>query len=191
MVLGIVGKTASGKTTLVDQLVKEYGYSKVVTYTTRPMRNGEVDGRDYHFVSDEDFSKMKENGEFLETTSYNTKFGRWSYGSKPEDYEGLDKVVILNPDGLKALKNSSVKCFVVYLSAKDETIRYRLDKRGDAKEEAERRIAADNEDFKCIESLCDVTLPVEAYTNLKSTVDHIYSEAVIKEFDEENLKKLA
>ena len=53
----IAGKTCSGKTRIVSELCKKFGYKKIVTYTTRPIRDKEVDGVDYHFISEEEFEK--------------------------------------------------------------------------------------------------------------------------------------
>ena len=57
--LVIVGPSASGKTQMVQELIKKYKMEKLVTYTTRAMRVGEVNGKDYHFISVEEF---EENG---------------------------------------------------------------------------------------------------------------------------------
>lgn len=53
----LVGQTNSGKTT-VAKLLEAYGYKRIVTYTTRPKRQGERDGIDYNFVTDEKFKSM-------------------------------------------------------------------------------------------------------------------------------------
>ena len=53
MIIVLVGKTASGKTTVANELCKHHGYKRIVTYTTRPMRKNEVQDVDYHFISDE------------------------------------------------------------------------------------------------------------------------------------------
>ena len=47
----LIGKTASGKDTILNQLVKKHGYKKIVTYTSRPMRKGEKQDVTYHFIS--------------------------------------------------------------------------------------------------------------------------------------------
>ena len=53
--LVIVGPSACGKTQIVNHLIANYGYEKLVTYTTRPMRVNEVNHIDYHFISKEEF----------------------------------------------------------------------------------------------------------------------------------------
>lgn len=63
----LAGPAGSGKSTLCERLVRECaGFERVVTSTTRPPRPGEVDGRDYHFFSDEEFDRLVGEGAFLE-----------------------------------------------------------------------------------------------------------------------------
>ena len=61
IILAIVGQSGAGKTELTKYLAEKYGIPFVVSYTTRPMREGEVDGVDHNFVSEKDmpdFDKM-------------------------------------------------------------------------------------------------------------------------------------
>lgn len=151
----LLGKTASGKDTILNEIVK-LGHEKLVTYTTRPMRPGEVDGVNYHYITKEEFLIKDEEGFFAETTSYNVATGEtWYYGSAIEDYS-KDKVMIVNPDGVKQISRvKSLNPVVFYIQADEEVIRKRLSKRGDNKDESERRIAADVRDFFGIEKYVD------------------------------------
>ena len=58
----IMGKSASGKDTIYQRLLRnpEFSLERLVIYTTRPIRDGELDGREYHFVTEEDFQKQRE-----------------------------------------------------------------------------------------------------------------------------------
>ena len=67
----LAGASASGKTEAAKLLASKYGITKVITTTTRAMRNGEVNGRDYFFVDRDTFKKMIEEGRFVEYTEYN------------------------------------------------------------------------------------------------------------------------
>ena len=58
MLLVICGKSATGKTTLKQYLIENYGYDSVITYTTREQRLNEIDGKDYHFIDNEKFQNM-------------------------------------------------------------------------------------------------------------------------------------
>lgn len=130
----------------------------VISYTTRPPRQGEVDGETYHFISEEDFLDKKNNGFFAETTSYNVAVDggqTWYYGSAIKDLS-KDKVMIANPEGLRVLKkNNELKIISFYLIVDEETIWNRLRQRGDNSEEARRRLNADDEDFKDIDKYID------------------------------------
>ena len=67
----LAGPSASGKTEVAKYLASHFNLTKIITTTTRPMRKGEVDGRDYFFVTIEKFNEMVENDEFVEYTVYN------------------------------------------------------------------------------------------------------------------------
>jgi guanylate kinase len=70
--------SGTGKTTIARRLLEHDGHIRMsVSVTTRPIRPGEVDGRDYHFVSQEQFDRMVEGGELME---WATVFGN-SYGT--------------------------------------------------------------------------------------------------------------
>lgn len=143
----LCGKTSSGKDTLQEELIK-IGYKSIVTYTTRPPRNGEVDGIAYHFITQEEFLAKENDGFFAETTCYKVATGdTWYYGSAIEDLSD-DKVMIVNPEGLKQLRKiKSLNPIAFYLMADEETIWNRLRQRGDDAAEARRRLNADDVDF--------------------------------------------
>ena len=77
----VLGKSCSGKDTIFQYLKEnnELKLKTVVGYTTRPMRQGETEGVEYHFVSKEKLQEMKDNGKVIECRDYNTVHGVWSY----------------------------------------------------------------------------------------------------------------
>lgn len=169
-ILILVGKTASGKDTILNQLVKKHGYKKIVTYTSRPMRKGEKQDVTYHFISSQEFQKMIGQGLFAEYKTYNTEFGVWYYGTAMEDLKKTDDktVVILTPDGYRDIKGKvDGKVVSIYLYANNATIKKRLIARGDDPKEAERRVLHDNDDFKGIENEVDRIV----YNNESDTID--------------------
>lgn len=156
MAIIIFGKTASGKSRIVDELAKQ-GYKKIVTTTTRPARKGEVDGGDYNFISEEEFEQLINTRYFAEWKKYDTAEGVWYYGSPLDEISRVDNksIVILTPDGYRDIKDELDDHIAIYIYANNKTIRSRLSKRGDKKEEADRRIKQDNKDFKDAEFLAD------------------------------------
>lgn len=156
MAIIIFGKTASGKSRIVDELAKQ-GYKKIVTTTTRPARKGEVDGVDYNFISEEGFEQLINTRYFAEWKKYDTAEGVWYYGSPLDEISRSDNksIVILTPDGYRDIKDELDDHVAIYIYANNKTIRSRLSNRGDKKEEADRRIKQDNKDFKDAEFLAD------------------------------------
>lgn len=76
----IMGKSASGKDTIYHLLKDRMPELKtVVLYTTRPMREGEVDGATYHFTTDSRLRGFREQGRVIESRTYETVLGPWSY----------------------------------------------------------------------------------------------------------------
>lgn len=77
----IMGKSATGKDTVYKRLLKEdsLGLHRVVPYTTRPMRAGEKDGVDYHFADEAQFFRMRQDGQVIESRTYHTHQGDWTY----------------------------------------------------------------------------------------------------------------
>jgi guanylate kinase len=141
----IVGPTASGKTSLARYLEMN-GFRRIVTYTTRPPRKGEINGIDYHFISLEVFDQKEADNFFAETTDYHEAFGYCKYGSAKRDYQSLDKTcIILNPRGAMSLNTSP---WMVWLDIPDDILVNRAVARGDSIEEVKRRIEEDKPDFE-------------------------------------------
>lgn len=156
--LVIVGKMGSGKSTLA-KILETKGLNRIVTYTTRPKRVGEIDGVDYHFISEEEFLKLDENGFFAETADYNASFGHVYYGSSVDSYKP-GSVIILNPYGVRSIKNMKVPCNIVYLYLDEDLIRMRVSNRGDKEEEISRRLKTDVADFDNFEKECDEVIHI-------------------------------
>lgn len=159
----IIGKSGSGKTTLANILCDKYGFNRILTTTTRPMRDGEEQDVDYHFVSNDEFSRLKESGAFIENQSYLVASGEtWSYGSPlSRIISASDKdVIILTPEGCRQVQKyfNDGSYMVIYLNPDINIIRDRLKARGDDEKEIERRIRQDEEDFKGADDIADLMI---------------------------------
>lgn len=75
----IMGKSSSGKDSIYKKLIAELGFDPLVIYTTRPMRENELEGREYHFVDKDEFLRMKKNNAVIEERHYDTVHGEWIY----------------------------------------------------------------------------------------------------------------
>lgn len=173
----VCGKTSSGKTSIVNELVSLHGFKKIVTYTSRPIRKGEKQGVDYNFISEEYFKHCIENDYFAEWKSYETVDGTWYYGTSLSELENTEEstLLIMTPQGYRDIcKKLKSKPRCIYIYANNETIKERLILRGDDKEEAERRLKHDNEDFKDFEYEADKIFYNNSYTDLDELVERVY-----------------
>ncbi len=168
----LLGKSASGKTALLDSIRKK-GFNKVVTFSTRPLRKGEEDGVDYHFITKDKFLDLIISGELFEYRTYGTTGGLWYYGSTKDCYEdNLSKVCILTPDGLEKVRKAGIENVVsFYIDADRETRLERALNRGDNKKEVERRFETDDFDFINIRT--DFTIPNNGNLSLDTLADMI------------------
>lgn len=187
MIYVLVGRTSSGKDLIASKLTN-FGLKRVATYTTRPMRKDEKQGENYHYITRQEFETLISSGFFAEWRSYDTVDGLWYYGSSVDSYDtDEDKIIILNPDGFRQIKKyldtDMVKSIYVYSNIK--TIRNRLKKRGDKKEEVERRIEHDLADFKGLENEVDKIV----YNNEDDNIDEVVSKILsyIKENKKEDM----
>jgi len=153
-----MGKSSSGKDTIYKKVLEELTYlKKVISYTTRPIRQGEIDGEEYYFVDEETLAKLEKEGKVIEQRSYNTVHGIWKYFTvcdgqidlKKHEYivigtlasyhemckylgeENLVPIYIQIEDGIRLER-------ALYRERNQENPRY---------EEMCRRFLADNEDF--------------------------------------------
>ncbi|HNZ77917.1 MAG TPA: guanylate kinase [Bacilli bacterium] len=165
----LVGPSASGKTEIANILISDYHMKKVVTYTTRPMRVNEVAGVSYNFVTMDEFLKMKENDEFVETTFYNNNY----YGTRKKDVSS-EKIVVLDLNGLKSFQEKMPDAiFSVYLDTAEETRILRMALRGDSREQIEKRIINDRQLFDKNKIVVDHIIRNED-TSLEKLADTIY-----------------
>lgn len=155
----LVGESGSGKSSIERCLVNDYEYDKVVSYTTRPPRDGEVDGIDYHFINTEKFIQLKAEGFFAETAMYRD----WYYGTAKEDCTN-DKVAVLTPHGLRQISKIDgidVISFYINVPRRDRLIK--ILQRGDNIEEAYRRSLSDVGQFDGIEDEVDYIIRNDGY----------------------------
>lgn len=138
-----VGASASGKTELAYYLRKNYGYQKCITTTTRPKRDFETDGVDYHFLNLTTFQDLIQANAFIETNEYH---GYW-YGLQKKDMLD-DSILILDPNGANHITQAFPdQVFVCYVSSSKETRQKRMYMRKDNKEAIVSRISEDDNIF--------------------------------------------
>jgi len=144
LVIVVSSPSGGGKTTIVKKLINKMpGIRQSVSYTTRPPRSGEENGKDYIFISEEEFDRKIQDGEFLE---WENNFGHY-YGTSSQQIakamsEGDDVIMSIDVRGglnVKAKMPESVSVFIMPPSI--EELVARLEKRNtEAKDQRETRL---------------------------------------------------
>jgi guanylate kinase len=140
----LVGKAASGKDHL-RKIMESRGFNYGISYTTRPPRQGEINDKDYHFISEEEFKdKIKENF-WYEWVSFNG----WLYGTSNEQFYKTCNLFIMTPIGISHIKHEDRKfCTIIYIDIPTDIRKERLMNRSMPGDSLERRLNADENDFK-------------------------------------------
>lgn len=89
----VMGKSATGKDTIYQKVLheNELNLQRIIPYTTRPIREGEIDGREYHFCKEEDVQKLEKEGRIVELRAYDTVYGIWKYFTVDDGNIKLEK----------------------------------------------------------------------------------------------------
>ena len=107
-ILLLSGVSGVGKTSIANWVVKSSrDIVEAVSHTTRAPREGEVDGEDYYFISEEDFAEMSMAGQFLETTEYRGNHYGYTYDTftRPMD-EGKQIVCVVDTEGVRQIREN-------------------------------------------------------------------------------------
>lgn len=146
IVIALMGKAGAGKDSLLNFIVEneKSKFKKIISYTTRPIRDNETPDVDYHYVSNSKFFEMS----LLEFTCFNN----WYYGTGREDLVA-DKINIgaFNPEGVRSLltHKDEIQVIPVYMAVSDKTrlIRQLTREENPNVGEIVRRYGADENDF--------------------------------------------
>lgn len=162
----LCGPPASGKNTVLKILKEQYDMKPIVRFSTRPLREGEIDGEDYHSTNNPTFEKMIEDGLLAEYEVFHVADDDkpWYYGSTFTEYKD-DSVMICSPTGIRMLKEGpdADKIFIAELFVEETELRKRLASRDWSDEERERRLASDKKRYADMKELVDIVTP--AYTS--------------------------
>lgn len=154
VIVCLVGKSGSGKDTLAQNLAKSPGWHNIVSCTTRPMREYEQEGKDYYFLTNEEFAQKVLNGDMLEATYFNT----WHYGTMKSSLVDGINVGVWNPEGYDCLRETlkfdkDIILQPYWLICDDKTRLLRQLNREEHPDvhEIVRRFGTDEEDFEWLE----------------------------------------
>ena len=125
MVILIVGKTCSGKDTVAHHIAERYGFHRIVTYTTRPMRADDVQGVSHHFITVEERKQYSDEELFSPT-----EIAGYEYFMLKSQFLSGDVVCIVDPKGVEDVKALGVEYGVIYVEAPEAMILCRAEERG-------------------------------------------------------------
>ena len=150
----ISAPSGCGKTSLVRELCQTYSFlEKTVSYTTRAIRSGEVDGQDYHFISKDEFIKNKKNNKFIESQNVYDNFYGTTYESINEILaSGKDAILEIDYKGMLLIKSKIPSSQSIYiLPPSVEELEKRLLDRGlDSGEVIEKRVSQAKDELKYV-----------------------------------------
>ena len=154
-----MGKSAAGKDTLFQAVMKENEQLKtVVSYTTRPIRSGEQEGVEYHFVSEERLHELEKEGKVVECRCYETVHGPWYYFTVDDgqiDFATGDYCMISTLEGYEKIRDyyGAGQVSPVYIEIDDFTriersLAREKNQQTPCVSEVCRRFLADEQDFR-------------------------------------------
>ena len=159
-IICLLGKSCSGKDTIYKKLLADESLNllPLVTYTTRPMRTGEQEGREYHFTDEARFNALKDAGKVIEDRTYDTVYGLWRYFTVDDgtfDKNGRNVIAAAGtiPAYIKLRDYFGAENTCPIMIETDDGIRLERAMRREKKQEAPRykemcrRFITDSEDF--------------------------------------------
>ena len=179
----IMGKSSVGKDTIYAHLLnsmKDEIYPSIY-YTTRPMREGEIDGFTYYFSNKEEFEKMLKNGDIVEFRSYDTICGEWIYFTSSNKIDLINKnYLMIGPINMyNNIKNYYGKDVVIplYINIDDgirltRALKREMNEKKPKYEEMCRRFLSDAKDFQK-EEISKIPNVFDNNGKLEDTVENI------------------
>lgn len=162
----VMGKSSSGKDSIYHEIMEKgaLGLKPIIPYTTRPIRDGEQDGREYHFCTEDTVQRLQDAGRIMELRAYNTVYGVWKYFTVDDEQINLNKynyLYIVTLEGYTKIQEyfGADRVVPIYIELEDGERLMRAIAREQKQdvpkyEEMCRRFLADSADF-CDEKLVE------------------------------------
>ena len=149
MILGIVGKTNSGKDTAAKYLFEKYKYPMIVSYTTRPKRAYEDDGVQHWFIDKSRMAELIATKDIIAYTK-NEETGIEYCAVLDDTFMQKDFIYIINPEGIRWFKEHGTKnekMISIYMNCAEDEILKRGELRGDDVDVLNKRLSSERKEF--------------------------------------------
>lgn len=138
-----IGASGSGKTTAMRKVMS----NELISFTTREKRIGEVEGKDYIYISKKEFQKLFDNNGLIEWTEYENNF----YGLTRKEFETKlargNAFFVCDINGAKQMKEIYDNCVSIFFYSEKQEIEVRMRMRGDKEESIQNRLSTYEEEM--------------------------------------------
>jgi len=175
----IAGRSGSGKDSIVKALCEQYGWKQVISYATRPRREGE--GNTHIFITEEEANAYSNDFAAF------TRIGNFSYFTTNEQINDPSiKFYIIDPNGIQWLKANEPErpIFVVYIYVNEKLAQERALSRGDSLEVYQKRHEAEKSQFSRFEANKEYDVVIHNSMSLASAVNDLYYTVILEEMED-------
>lgn len=179
-IIALMGEAGAGKDTIFQSVLRHFENEErvheIVSCTSRPIRENEVNGKNYHFYTALQFSDKIMSGQMFEYTTFNN----WWYGTSNDSIKKGDviNIGVFNPDGVRQLLGRSDCAVTIYhikTSDKNRLMRQLTREDNPNVDEILRRFTTDRADFQKL-PFDAIELPNNSLEDFNETVAHVVSQ---------------
>lgn len=179
-IIALMGEAGAGKDTIFQSVLRHFENDErvheIISCTSRPIRENEANGKNYHFYTASQFSDKIMSGQMFEYTTFNN----WWYGTSNDSIKKGDviNIGVFNPDGVRQLlgrSNCAVTVYHIKASDKNRLMRQLTREYNPNVDEILRRFTTDRADFQKL-PFDAIELPNDSLEDFNEAVAHIVSQ---------------
>ncbi len=171
MIIIFSGPSGVGKSTIINELIKEHELYFSISHTTREKRHNEIEGQDYFFVTTDQFKELISEEFFIEYEKYGTDY----YGTGKNQLENKNSIIVLDVEvnGATKLLNNNKHFVGIFIDIENKELIKRLKERGHDEIFIDKRMALANEQRSRINDFDYIVKNVDINTTVNNILDII------------------